>query len=1210
MQKIEKLFDESRDLHRAIEKVITFGVDQEDRLKNEIREYIVTPHMETEFEDLLTKMQLAMDKGGPNEVGVWISGFYGSGKSSFAKYLGLALDDAVTVDGQPFIKHLQDRFKKKTTKQLLATTAQKFPAAVVFLDLASDMLAGSTMEEISTVLFYKVLEYAGYSRNLKVAALERRIQKDGRFDEFLEIVKNDHGFDWEDIQNDRLVVDSVVPEIAHDMYPKLFKTPSSFSTETGEIVQFETDRVKEMLDIVRGHSGKEYIMFIVDEVGQYVASSSNLILNLDGLAKNLKSIGNGKVWIMGTAQQTLTEDDPRAALNTPELFKLNDRFPIKIDLPASDIKQICYERLLKKSEAGKSLLTDRFTEKGQELRQNTRLENAEYYSADFDSDTFADLYPFLPSHFEILLQLLGQLAKSTGGIGLRSAIKVIQDILIEGPEDQDPICEKPVGWLATMVTLFDALEKDIERASKTIYSAYGKIAIQRPGSQIHADIGKTVAVLQILDNIPVTRRNVAALMHSSVEASSNFDAVEKAIEDLINEPKVPFDERDGNLCFLSERLSDIQQTRSEIHLPTVQGRRIFNTAIKNLFEPLPSRKLFDTLTVTSGVKARSGQLQASLSGDKNAIQTIIEFVPADDFDTKQTSLVDESRGNSARNNIYMLGRNSEEFDKLVLEIYRCEEIARRFKNDPDDDVRSYCSSQHDRATELSQKLEGKLRKSLLEGVFIFRADKTAVDSMGSQLLDACKKFLGDEVAEHVFEHYKQAPVRVDTAVAESFLKTENLSSITEKKDPLGLVKKEGGSFEIDVNHAALGSIRDYLGTHGNLDGKQLVKKFSDDPYGWSQDTLRYLIAAMFRASELKLKISGIEITALGQQAIEGLRNNNSFKKVIVGLRDNPPDMERLARAAERLTELTGQQVLPLEQDICKAAARYFASIQNEYGSLAQQLQHLELPGSDELQSTCSLIASSMQNDCSDAVDQVGAADSAIYSGLAQAAKVRQAFDHGIGSTITDLKKVISSIDSLPDSGIPGQLRAETAEQIEQLKSRLNSEDFFQHATDYSTAMTELTAAIGESAKALEEEQKSSVRSAKESLQNLPEWEELTNEEQTETLGQLDDRLINVEPSIAGLKQLVNNEYSLSNQSNQTKTSVVELGRNRVAERIKQEQEKNKKDGNEKLEDSITVKKTVTSYDDFKTIRDILQVAEQKAKAYAKFSIEIRVEDDQ
>ena len=139
--KIESLFHESRDLHRAIEKVITFGADKEERIGSEIREYIVTPHVESEIEDVLTKMQIAMEQGGSNEVGVWVSGFYGSGKSSFTKYLGLALDESREVDGQPFLKHLQDRVKKVQTKQLLSKVAKSYPAAVVFLDLASDMLS-------------------------------------------------------------------------------------------------------------------------------------------------------------------------------------------------------------------------------------------------------------------------------------------------------------------------------------------------------------------------------------------------------------------------------------------------------------------------------------------------------------------------------------------------------------------------------------------------------------------------------------------------------------------------------------------------------------------------------------------------------------------------------------------------------------------------------------------------------------------------------------------------------------------------------------------------------------------------------------------------------------------------------------------------------------------------------------------------------------
>ena len=64
-----------------------------------------------------------------------------------------------------------------------------------------------------------------------------------------------------------------------------------------------------MLEVLRNKTGKEYVIYVLDEVGQYVASGQNLILNLDGLAKNLKEVGMSKAWIIATAQQTLTEDN-------------------------------------------------------------------------------------------------------------------------------------------------------------------------------------------------------------------------------------------------------------------------------------------------------------------------------------------------------------------------------------------------------------------------------------------------------------------------------------------------------------------------------------------------------------------------------------------------------------------------------------------------------------------------------------------------------------------------------------------------------------------------------------------------------------------------------------------------------------------------------------------------------------------------------------
>jgi hypothetical protein len=210
-------------------------------------------------------MQAAMELGGENEVGVWVSDFYGSGKSSFTKYLGLALDSTVQIDGVPFLRHLQDRLQKPQTRALLSTVAQRFPAAVLLLDLASEQVAGATMEEGSTVLYYKVLQWAGYSRNLKVAAFERRLKKDGRSAEFHDLFRAQTGEAWQDYQNDELVVDSLLPDLAHQMYPMLFKTPTAFTTATSEVIYLLGDRVQEMIDIIRDATDKDYILFVIDE---------------------------------------------------------------------------------------------------------------------------------------------------------------------------------------------------------------------------------------------------------------------------------------------------------------------------------------------------------------------------------------------------------------------------------------------------------------------------------------------------------------------------------------------------------------------------------------------------------------------------------------------------------------------------------------------------------------------------------------------------------------------------------------------------------------------------------------------------------------------------------------------------------------------------------------------------------------------------------
>ncbi len=1174
---IKSLFDNNKDIYRAIEKVITYGISQEARLKAEISEYVVTESIEEQFEKLLGKMQAAMEAGGQNEVGVWVSGFYGSGKSSFTKYLGLAFDDNIKIDGIPFIQHLQDRLKKSTTKALLSSVAKRFPAAVLMLDLASEQVAGATMEEVSTVLYYKVLQWAGYSRNLKVAAFERKLKKEQRHQEFVQLFSEyTDGLDWDDYRNDELVVDSVIPDLAHQLYPSLFKTPSSFSTEASEVIRFENDRVEEMIEVAREASGKEHIIFIIDEVGQYVGSRQNLILNLDGLAKNLKNIGDGKVWVIGTAQQTLTEDDPKASLNSPELYKLKDRFPIQIDLEANDIKEICYSRLLGKSPSGETELASLFDKYGQALRNHTKLVDARAYGADFDKQTFINLYPFLPAHFDILLHLLGALAKSTGGIGLRSAIKVIQDVLVEGADGKTPIANQAVGWLANTVTLFDALRKDIEKGYLSLYQVVNKVKVRFPDSVLHQNIAKTVCVLQILNNLPRTIQNVTSLMHAGISDASNADAVKEAVDELISDAFVPFGEQEGQLCFFSEKLNDIEQERANIPLRSNELRRIQNEALREAYAPLPSVNLHGSLGVQTGLKAQNSTgVPTSLAGERNQVQTIVELVEPKDYDASKARLTDESRHKTAQYTIFILGRTTHDIDELVGEIYRCREIAGKYKSDPDQEVKQYCDSQSDIANRKMAELEGLLRRGLTQGSFIFRGEVTAVESLDLKLLDAAKKHLSN-VAEQVFDRYNEAPVRANTNLAEKFLSANSLSGITSDIDPLGLVQRSGGRPSINIDHKAVSSIRDMIERQGTIEGKRLTDIFSDAPYGWSQDTLRYLLAAMLVAGEIKLKVSGREVTVNGQQAIEALKTNNTFRTVGVSLREERPSMEVMARAAERLTELSGDMVVPLEDEISKATIKLFPQLQYQYGPLAEKLRRLQLPGADRISSLGNDIKDVLFTDASDAPARLGSEESNLYYSLKWAAELKRSLENGLEDTLNELQHYRSVIDSLPASGTPGILKDELTETLTDVIAKLQHAEFFKFGTEFASQLTHIKGRVRDTAISLQTEQQQRIKDAEHELTRVAEWPELTQQEQQNLLADLEKLTVYAASDLAGLRTLINQEYSIQSQVQQLKQRIQRLGQQRLQDKLREEQAAAAKEGKKKITRSVKAKKHITS----------------------------------
>src|SRR5262249_29653182 len=201
---IRRLFSTKRPIDRPIEKVIDYYATDEKRVLAEIGEYEVTDNVERCFHKFLDTFGDGVRSGQVTEIGVWVAGFYGSGKSSFTKYLGFSLDRDRLIGGRPFLDLLCESLRSAASKGSLRTLATPIPDALPFFDLGSEQLADTTAS-VSTVLYWKVLQWAGYSKEKKLAEMELTLEARNLKDRFAQLYREKHGEEWEKVHNDPLI---------------------------------------------------------------------------------------------------------------------------------------------------------------------------------------------------------------------------------------------------------------------------------------------------------------------------------------------------------------------------------------------------------------------------------------------------------------------------------------------------------------------------------------------------------------------------------------------------------------------------------------------------------------------------------------------------------------------------------------------------------------------------------------------------------------------------------------------------------------------------------------------------------------------------------------------------------------------------------------------------------------------------------------------
>ena len=553
---IQGLF--AKPVDRPIDGVIK--ADDERHLQVELDEYVVTREVSKGL-GAFTDAYLH----NPTANGVWISGFFGSGKSHLLKMLSLMLDGEKRVssgegdqDRRPveiLLPKVEDEIIRADLKKATSIPARSL---LFNIDQKFDGIGGTHEAPILEV-FMKVLnELQGYYGNQGyVAQFEHDLNKRGQFEAFKQTYQRVNGRSWE---NDRDALATVTKRSFAKAYAE------QFGGSEDDAVKVINDAKDSYRLSIEGFAArvKEYIgsqppgfrlNFFVDEAGQFIGQERSRLLNLQTVVESLATATDGRATVFITSQADLEGILGQVKFEqADDLSKIQGRFKTKLTLASADVQEVIQRRLLAKDPVEPEKLISIYEQEKENFTTLFRFGDGSIQLKGWgDCQSFCGLYPFHPYQLSLFQQAIQSLATHSifegrnMAVGERSMLSVFQEVA-------KAIKELPVGRLASFDQLYDGI-RDVIRADKqqTMVTAQNQVG------PLELRILKALFLLKWVPQFKSTARNIAILLINE----PNFDirAHEQAVKDaLINLESQSYLQRSGEIYeFLTDKEKDVEQ---------------------------------------------------------------------------------------------------------------------------------------------------------------------------------------------------------------------------------------------------------------------------------------------------------------------------------------------------------------------------------------------------------------------------------------------------------------------------------------------------------------------------------------------------------------------------------------------------------------------------------------------------------------------------
>ncbi len=848
---IHNMFAE--DINRPINGVIKVDQDTADVIEQEVREYVITRELKKHFISFFDYYSDSFDKP-TDDIGVWISGFFGSGKSHFLKMLSYILENK-PVGTTTTVEMFRKKFEDDPATFMLIDKATRGKTKTILFNID---IEGSINKDKTAVLrvfakmFYNHLGFFG--ENLKVAMLEQYIDQLGKTEEFRRVFEEKKGKSWVDQRkafafNGKFIIPTLmkVLDMSEDDAKRWFNDKTA--------VDFSIARLVEDIKTYVSKKPSDFrLLFMIDEVGQYVGTDTDMLLNLQSLTEKIGSECGGKVWVMCTGQEAI---DEIIKVRADEFSRIQARFKTRLSLSSSSVDEVIQKRILKKKPDVEKTLEGLYHENDSVLRNlfsfsGSVLDIKGYAGA----SEFAQDFPFVPYQFIIMQKVFAEIRKHGNSGkhlsgGERSMLSGFQEAA-QKVQDKDEYALVPFfRFYDTVHTFLDSsIRRVIERCEKAADIGAGI-------ESMDVDVLKLLYLIRYVDDIPANIDNIVILMSDDIRTDKIVlrEKVKDSLNRLMSQNYIG---RTGETYhFLTDEEQDIQK---DINNTVVDTASIVEKIAQMIYADIYQTKKFrhgiydfDFDKMVDGVTTG-----AVTGGMKLRFLT----VATDAVEKSELRLMTESKGQAI---VVLSGASYYEALEKAMKI--CKFVKQRNVAQLPKSVQDIIRNQQDEAGHYELAAMEDLKKAITDAAFYIDGEHVEIKSGEA-------KSRIDQALEYLVSH----------VYSELELVEKNFSTDAD------IIEILNGNFiaGAEPNRDAAAKVEEYLIVQDRMKLPtsmfDVQSRYSAVPYGWREIDIAAVVALLINQQKVTIKYGGATIQPTDPKLPDMLRKKSEVGKTSISKR--------------------------------------------------------------------------------------------------------------------------------------------------------------------------------------------------------------------------------------------------------------------------------------------------------------------------------------